>query len=93
MEEAGNMPSIKFKIMQNHSIKNNDDLILGIKTILSNYRCSFSNEEQVLLNDCINKLEESKSQTDLESRMQASVNVLSTLMRIFSLADHLKDLF
>jgi hypothetical protein len=87
------MPSIKFKIMQNQSFKSTDDLILGIKTILSNYRCSFSDEEQVLLNECINKFEESKAEPDLQKRLQASVKAMGTLLRIFTIIDHLKDLF
>lgn len=79
--------------MQSHSLKNSEDLILGIKIILSKYRCSFSDEEQVLLNDCINMLEQSKSAPDIESRILTSVKVLGTIARIFSIYDHLKDLF
>jgi hypothetical protein len=93
LKEAGNMPQIKFKIMQHQSFKSADDLIQGIQIILSNYRCSFSEEERVLLNDCINRLEQLKSEPDLKSRMQATVNVVSTVIRIFSIIDHLKDLF
>jgi len=79
--------------MQNNSIKNNDDLIQGIMTILSNYRCSFSEEEQVLLQECINRLEKSKSEPDFQNQVQTTVNVVSTLIRIFSIIDHFKDLF
>lgn len=79
--------------MQNHSLKNSEDLILGIKVILSKHRCSFSDEEQVLLNDCINMLEQSRSAPDIQSRMATSVKVLETIARIFSIYDHLKDLF
>lgn len=79
--------------MQNHSFKNSDDLILGIKVILSKHRCSFSDEEQVLLSDCINMLEQSRSAPDIQSRMLTSVKVLGTIARIFSIYDHLKDLF
>ena len=79
--------------MQKHSFKNSEDLILGIKVILSKHRCSFSDEEQVLLNDCINALEQSRSATDIQSRMLAAVKVLGTIARIFSIYDHLKDLF
>ncbi len=79
--------------MQTHNLKNNDDLIQGIKTILSNYRCSFSDEEQVLLNDCINALEKSKSETNPIVMFQDSVKVVETIIRIFSIIDHFKDLF
>ncbi len=79
--------------MQNHSFKNSEDLIIGIKVILSKHRCSFSDEEQVLLNNCINMLEQSRSATDIQSRVLASVKVLGTIARIFSIYDHLKALF
>ncbi|MBG6234751.1 hypothetical protein IWX76_001319 [Pedobacter sp. CAN_A7] len=79
--------------MQKHSFKNSEDLILGIKVILSKHRCSFSDEEQVLLNDCINMLEQSRTAQDIQSRMLTSVKVLGTIVRIFSIYDHLKDLF
>ena len=79
--------------MQKHSFKNSEDLILGIQVILSKHRCSFSDEEQVLLNDCINMLEQSRSAPDIQTRMLASVKVLGTIARIFSIYDHLKDLF
>lgn len=92
MEEAGNMPQLNSNIMQNSSFKSYDDLILGIKTILSNYRCSFSDEEQVLLNDCINKFEESKIEPDLQKRAQSFIKDLGTLLRIFTIIDHFKDL-
>lgn len=79
--------------MQTHNLKNNDDLIQGIRIILSNYRCSFSDEEQVLLNDCINALEKSKSETDPVVTFQESVKVVGTIIRVFSIIDHFKDLF
>lgn len=79
--------------MQNHSLKNNDELIQGIKAILSNDRCSFSDEEQVLLNDCINRLEESKTEPDPLIQKLKFVKVLEILLRVFTFIDHLKDLF
>lgn len=78
--------------MKNRSFKSDDDLIQGIKIILSNYRCSFSDEEQVLLENCIDKLEKSRAKSD-ENQLQANVKVLGTLLRIFTIIDHLKDLF
>jgi hypothetical protein len=79
--------------MEIQSFKSDDDLIRGIKTILSNYRCSFSDEEQVLLRQCINKLEKSRADPDSKDRYQASVEVLGMLLRIFILINHIKDLF
>ncbi len=79
--------------MQKANIKNNDDLILGIKTILSKYRCSFSDEEKVLLNDCIKLLEKSSAASDPTDMALTAVKVVSTVLRVFSIYDHLKDLF
>ena len=79
--------------MQTNSTKNIDDLIQGIRSILSNDRCSFSEEEQVLLHNCIEKLEKHKSSQDVQIRSDIVINIVGTLIRIFTLADHLKDLF
>jgi hypothetical protein len=87
------MPAIKFKIMQNHSFKSADELIQGIKLILSKNRCSFSDDERVLLNDCVKVLEQSKTETDEGIRVQKTVKVLSLIIRVFTVLDHLKDLF
>lgn len=79
--------------MQKQNIKNNDDLIKGIKTILSKYRCSFSEEEKVLLNGCIDQLEKSQAESSNIDDVATVVKVVSTVFRVFSLYDHLKDLF
>lgn len=80
--------------MQKNSIKNNDDLIQGIKTILSEKnRCSFTNEEQVLLRDCIKKLEASKAEPDVLAQAKIFISVLEVVMKVFTFIDHVKDLF
>ncbi|MES2458056.1 MAG: hypothetical protein V4594_21035 [Bacteroidota bacterium] len=79
--------------MQKANIKNNDDLVLGIQTILSKYRCSFSDEEKVLLNDCIIELEKSNAESSQTEKALTALKVVSTVMRVFSIYDHLKDLF
>lgn len=79
--------------MHKTNIKNSDELILGIKSILSKYRCSFSDEEKVLLNDCINMLEKSSATSDPTDMALTAVKVISTVLRVFSIYDHLKDLF
>jgi hypothetical protein len=91
--EAGNDASIKSNVMQKQSFKSNDDLIQGIEIILSNYRCSFSDEEQVLLKDCVNRLQDSNLKPDLQGRVTESVKVVEILIRIFSIYEHIKDLF
>lgn len=80
--------------MQNNSIKNNDDLILGIKTILSEKnRCSFTDEEQVLLRDCIKQLEASKAEPDVLAQAKTFISVLEVILKVFTFIDHVKDLF
>jgi hypothetical protein len=78
--------------MHKTSYKNNDELILGIKNILSNYRCSFSEDEKVLLNDCINKLEGLNSRDGRVQNAKQAVEVVGILLRIFTVADRIKDL-
>jgi hypothetical protein len=86
---------IKFnsQIMQNHSIENNDDLIQGIRSILSNYCCSFSEDEQVLLKDCITKLEEMGGAHDLHANADLCLKAVGMLMKVFTVAEHFKNLF
>jgi hypothetical protein len=79
--------------MQNHSIENTDDLIQGIRSILSNYCCSFSEDEQVLLNDCIKKLEEMGTAHELHTKTDLCFKVVGILMKVFTVADHFKNLF
>jgi len=79
--------------MQNHSIKNNDDLIQGIRSIISNYCCSFSEDEQVLLNDCIKKLEKIGTTQDLHTKADLCMKVVGIFIKVFTVADHFKNLF
>jgi len=79
--------------MQNHSIKNTDDLVQGIRGILSNYCCSFSEDEQVLLNDCIEKLEELDNTQELHTKADLFAKVVGILIKVFTVAEHLKNLF
>lgn len=79
--------------MHNANIKNSDDLIAGLKVIISKYRCSFSDEEKVLLNDCINELEKSRASSNPLDHARTTVKVVSTALRVFTIYDHIKDLF
>jgi len=79
--------------MQTNSTKNIDDLIQGIRSILSNDRCSFSEDERVLLHDCIEKMEKLGSSHDFQTRSDLFIKVVGILFRVFTLADHLNDLF
>lgn len=79
--------------MHKHSKKSTDDLIQGIKGILSKNRCSFSSEEQVLLESCIEKLNALKSEPDVQKRANDFISILGMIARVFTFVDHFKDLF
>lgn len=79
--------------MQTHSNKSNDDLIQGIKNILSKNRCSFSKKEQVLLKDCVKKLEALKVEPNRQNQEKTILTVLDMLTKVFTLVDNVKDLF
>lgn len=86
------MMPIKFFSMQQTAFKNNDDLILGIRIILSKYRCSFSEEDEILLNECITKLEKQESEPDLLEKAKMAADVLELIMRIFVICHQFTDL-
>jgi hypothetical protein len=79
--------------MQNHGIKNNDALIQGIRSILSIYCCSFSEDQQVLLKDCITKLEEMGEAQDAYANADLCIKVVGIVIKVFTVAEHLKNLF
>ncbi len=71
-----------------------DDLILGMKTILSEKRCSFSDEEKVLLANAIKYLEDSKKDGEVKpidwSIVFRGINLLT---RVFSHFEDFTNLF
>lgn len=76
--------------MKNSNI---DRLVTDLQSMISKYRCSFSNEEINVLNESIRKLKESK-------KAEIRSNVFNSIIRIFlkavsndSIQDFLKDLF
>ncbi|TCS84735.1 hypothetical protein EDD80_1184 [Anseongella ginsenosidimutans] len=75
------------------SFKSIDELIQGISGILSKHRCSFSIEEQVLLETCIRKLEFIKLNEKSPLSMGVGIQVVEILLKIFIAAGHLKNLF
>ena len=79
--------------MQDHSQKCTDDLIQGIKGILSKNRCSFSSEEQVLLERCVEKLEALESEPDVQNKAKNFISILGMISKVFTIVDHFKDLF
>lgn len=74
--------------------KSTDDLIQGIREVLSKNRCSFSVKEQVLLEDCIKRLEETKKPNlEVSKKQIETLEVVKILFNIFSITKNLFDLF
>ncbi len=76
-------------------VKSLDDLIKGIKQLLSESRCSFSDEDVVLLNDAVQALEQAKKVVVKSGEPDLSLIAEATkiLLRLFTLGDQIKDLF
>jgi hypothetical protein len=79
---------------EKHNYQYVDDLILGMKTILSERRCSFSEEEKVHLANAIRYLEDSKKIGE-EKPIDWSLifKGIDLLNRVFSNFDDFKNLF
>ena len=71
------------------NVKSLDDLEKGIKQLLLESRCSFSDEEKVLLNDCVVALQQTKKSSNID----LIVKVVEILTKLFMAGDHLKDIF
>ena len=74
--------------------QNIDSLILNIRAILSEDRCSLSEEEKVQLNNTISYLENSKK-VDLENPIDWSIvfKAIEILLKVFSNLENLNDFF
>ena len=74
--------------------KNIDSLIQGIETILSENRCSFSDDEKVLLTNSISYLKESNKKGNKKSfDWNLIMKVFEILLKVFGNSDSLKNLF
>jgi hypothetical protein len=73
----------------NNKVKSLGDLETGIKHLLLENRCSFSDEEKVLLNECLLVIQEAKRDQNID----LVVNFFEILSRLFIASDHLKDIF
>jgi len=71
-----------------------DSLIQGIKTIISVNRYSLSVDDEVLLKDCITKLEEFKKLNDENSKpsLELLIKVVELISKFFVAGDAFKDL-
>jgi hypothetical protein len=85
-----NVAGIK-AVIQNmiKNVRSLDDLEKGIKQLLLESRCSFSDEEKVLLNDCIVALQQTKKSNNLS----LIIKVVEILSKLFTTNDYLKDIF
>jgi len=74
--------------------QNIDSLILNIRAILSEDRCSLSEEEKVQLNDTISYLENSKK-VDVEKYIDWSIvfKAVEILLKVFTNLENLNDFF
>lgn len=75
--------------MMNKNVKSLGDLETGIKHLLLENRCSFSDEEIVLLNECLEVIQKAKS----NQNVGLVVKIFEILSRLFIASDHLKDIF
>lgn len=77
------------------NVKRLDDLLGGVKKLLLENRCSFSDEEKVLLQECLGYLEQAKIisvQTDYPD-IGLITRAIEILLQLFLIAEHFKDLF
>lgn len=82
--------NLNFLVMKN---KNQDvySLIQGIEAILSKNRCSLSDDEKVLLENCLTELRKPAIKVaDLTSLME---KIAKWLLLYLELSDHIKDIF
>jgi hypothetical protein len=71
------------------NIKSLDDLETGIKHLLLENRCSFSDEEKALLNECLMVIQEAKR----NQKIDLVVKILGILSRLFNVSDDFTDIF
>ena len=74
--------------------KNLDDLIKGVKSVLSKDRCSFSDEEVVLLNQCLDYLRAAKRINDQTNPDHIGLvsKAIEIILRLFVVVEKLKEL-
>lgn len=74
--------------------ENVDSLIQGIETILSENRCSFSDDEKVLLTESIGYLKEVREKGNKKPfNWDLIIKVIETLIRVFGNFDNFMNLF
>ena len=81
--------------MKKFNTESLDDLEKGIKQLLLEDRCSFSENEIKLLNDCIIAVQLFKSSNEKKGEPDWTliVKIAELLSKIYIASDHLKGLF
>ncbi len=80
--------------MKNFNAKSLEILQTGIKQLLLESRCSFSEEEIVLLNDCILALQEKNCKSDcVDEDLGPLIKVVEVIIKVCIASEHLKHLF
>jgi len=79
--------------MEEFNVKSIDALIEGIKN-LSQSRCSFSEEEKVLLKECVHVLKKLKLllQQQKALHVATAIKVVELLLKVFVIGEHLRDI-
>lgn len=72
----------------NKKIKSLDDLGTGVKHLLLENRCSFSDEEKVLLNECLVVIQEAKR----DQNRGHVVKIIEILSRLFIAGEQFTDI-
>jgi hypothetical protein len=75
--------------MNNKNSKSLDDLEIGVKHLLLENRYSLSDEDKVLLNECLDVIQEAKGGNNIEYIL----NILIILARLFLKSHELNDNF
>lgn len=76
------------------NVESLDALVTGIKQLLLESRCSFSDEDKDLLNECILALEKAKATTKKSGIPDFGLiaKTIELLTKLFIAGEHLKDI-
>ena len=66
-------------------------LIQGVEDFISRNRCSLSNEDLVLLNDCLEFIKSSKKTNTLS--LETAGRIVELILKILSASDNFMNLF
>jgi hypothetical protein len=89
------VPFTKINSMTKIKVKSLDDLEKGIKQLLLENRCSFSDEEKVFWNDCLHSVQQFKISTEKSGvpDLNLIVKVVEILTKLLVVGHDLKAIF